>query len=579
MIGDCYKMGTRLRLKNKKMNLQLLQKHLGRIPNTIEQLFLKLIWNSITRQSQFDSELTQAKFKSNYNSKLMLVPEGNNDPRMIVAENIFLAENGKKLATVASKNGSFVIGLSSDVKLNHSNYGKHIYFLFGTGIKAIMTQLYKLDWFEGAIPVHKYGLGYSLYKLMKENKSGLRIPFEHRDNIHVLSKKGVQGVLININRRFDDSFNDLINGSKISYMDFGVITREPNLELLRDDKLVGHIPISILDILIRKDQHPEEIKLQTVVPSYRHPKFKEKKNYNGDLKRLVKKNDEVESIEFYRKTVETQGNIIFFKRGKSTYGATLNDNKHIDYNDFKMKSIVAIANTARQLTCAGIRPEICSGFIKIADSNQKEKGSFLNGIKEAGQILNLNINHLSLEANSILPDGTFCTVGTLISENIFPSTFQKPGQFISMLGSHRGELGGSRYLSMLKQESTGNRPVVDLEMESRLQDAILTGIRGGIIQSAKSVGQGGVAVSIADSFGDKINMGARIYFSRKLKTEELLFGETQGLVLVTIQENDLMDFERVCMTIGIPATTIGRVTNDGIYSFNDSIKLKVKDLN
>jgi len=58
-----------------------------------------------------------------------------------------------------------------------------------------------------------------------------------------------------------------------------------------------------------------------------------------------------------------------------------------------------------------------------------------------------------------------------------------------------------------------------------------------------------------------------------------LFGETQGLVLVTIQENDLMDFERVCMTIGIPATTIGRVTNDGIYSFNDSIKLKVKDLN
>ena len=561
------------------MNLQLLQKHLGRVPNTIEQLFLKLIWTSITRQSQFDSELIQAKLKSNFNSKLMLVPEGNHDPRMIVANNIFLAGNGKKLATVPSKDGSFVIGLSSDIKLNHSNYGKHIYFLFGTGIKAIMTQLYKLDWFEGAIPVHKYGLGYSLYKLMKENESGLQIPLEQRDNIHLLSKKGVQGVLIYINRRFDDSFNDLMNDSKVSYMDFGVFTKELNIELLRGDKLVGHIPISILDILIRKNKHPDEIKMQTVVPSYPHPKFKEKKNYNGELKRLVKKNDEVDLIEFYRKTVNTQGNIIFFKSGKTTYGAALNDNKHIYYNDFKMKSIAAIANTARQLTCAGIRPEICSGIIKIADSNQNEKGSFLNGIKEVGQILNLDINHLSIEANTIHPDGNFCTVGTLISENLFPSTFQETGQFISMLGSHRGELGGSRYLSMLKQESTGNRPVLDLMMETRLQGAILTGIRGGLIQSAKPVGQGGLAVSIANSFGDRMNMGARIYFSRKLKTEELLFGETQGLVLVTIQENDLMEFERVCMRIGVPATTIGRLTNDGIYSFNDSIKLKVKDLN
>jgi len=69
------------------------------------------------------------------------------------------------------------------------------------------------------------------------------------------------------------------------------------------------------------------------------------------------------------------------------------------------------------------------------------------------------------------------------------------------------------------------------------------------------------------------------YFSRKLKTEELLFGETQGLVLVTIKENDLMEFERICMAIGVPATTIGRVTDDGFYTFNKSIKLPVKKLN
>ena len=59
---------------------------------------------------------------------------------------------------------------------------------------------------------------------------------------------------------------------------------------------------------------------------------------------------------------------------------------------------------------------------------------------------------------------------------------------------------------------------------------------------------------------------------------ELLFGETQGLIIVTINEEDLMEFERICMSIGVPSTTIGRLTEDGIYTFNDSIKIKVEKL-
>jgi phosphoribosylformylglycinamidine synthase len=148
-----------------------------------------------------------------------------------------------------------------------------------------------------------------------------------------------------------------------------------------------------------------------------------------------------------------------------------------------------------------------------------------------------------------------------------------------MLGSHRGELGGSRFLSLVNQENTGLQPIVDLSMESRLQETILTSIQGGLIQSARDVGSGGLAISIAKSFGKHTQLGARIHVSRKLKVYELLFGETQGLVIVTIKETDLMEFERVCMTIGIPATTIGRVTDDGIFSFNDLIKLNIKDIN
>ncbi len=36
-----------------------------------------------------------------------------------------------------------------------------------------------------------------------------------------------------------------------------------------------------------------------------------------------------------------------------------------------------------------------------------------------------------------------------------------------------------------------------------------------------------------------------------------------------------MEFERICMTIGVPSTTIGRVTDTDSFTFNDAINVKV----
>jgi phosphoribosylformylglycinamidine synthase len=332
-------------------------------------------------------------------------------------------------------------------------------------------------------------------------------------------------------------------------------------------------------MLVNDKQNHEEIKLQRIIPGFPHPKLKGKKKYNNELVKLIEDSRTRDQINILQKKKSLNRNIAIFKSGQVQYGVAIDDNSYLNYNDYKMKAIAAISNIARQLACAGIRPEVCSGFLKISKDNQKEKNSFLKGIHDVGKSLNLNIDHLSFEISEDLPYGKFIAAGTYTRNELLPNTFGSKDLFISMLGSHRGELGGSRYLHLLNQENKGNRPVVDLLMESRLQEAVLTGIHGGLIQSARAIGRGGVALAIAKSFEKKSNLGARIHFSRKLKTEELLFGETQGLALVTIKENDLMEFERICMTIGVPATTIGRVTGDGFYTFNKSIKLPVKELN
>ena len=55
------------------------------------------------------------------------------------------------------------------------------------------------------------------------------------------------------------------------------------------------------------------------------------------------------------------------------------------------------------------------------------------------------------------------------------------------------------------------------------------------------------------------------------------------MVISKIQiKNDMIinfiKFERICMQNNIPATTIGRVTGDGNFTFNDLIDVQVKDL-
>jgi phosphoribosylformylglycinamidine synthase len=148
-----------------------------------------------------------------------------------------------------------------------------------------------------------------------------------------------------------------------------------------------------------------------------------------------------------------------------------------------------------------------------------------------------------------------------------------------LLGSHRGELTGSAYERYITNEKSDVFPMVDLKMEKRLQDVVRQGIATKLIKSAVNVSTGGISIAIAKSLLVSENgLGARIHLSRKLKEEELLFGETQGLVIVTLSEIDIMEFERICMTIGVPSTTIGRVTGIDMFTFNEAIKIKVDKL-
>ena len=83
-----------------------------------------------------------------------------------------------------------------------------------------------------------------------------------------------------------------------------------------------------------------------------------------------------------------------------------------------------------------------------------------------------------------------------------------------------------------------------------------------------------MAVNISESilFSDE-GLGAEINLSRKLRNDELLFGECQSVIIVTIKEEDLYDLITKAQELGVYTQTIGKVVDSPNLRINDLIDL------
>ncbi|MEE9167441.1 MAG: AIR synthase-related protein [Candidatus Neomarinimicrobiota bacterium] len=246
----------------------------------------------------------------------------------------------------------------------------------------------------------------------------------------------------------------------------------------------------------------------------------------------------------------------------------------------------AIMSGARKVVCRGANPKGAVVSFGVGDLQDPEEfhsfSEMVAGVREACRVLRIPVVNKSVHfwAAKSIPTPLAGVVGLMEDENRFMSpSFRDPEDFVLMLGSHRGELGGSEYSRMVGNRMDAPPPTQDAGMEQRIHEIILVMNKVGLIRSARDVSTGGLAVALAHSLVvSPEGVGARIHMSSKISDEELLFGETQGLFILTIHEDSLIEIERLCMRIGVSCTTIGRVTGDGIFSFNDWIRLEVDKL-
>ncbi|MCH7763853.1 MAG: hypothetical protein IIB95_08930 [Candidatus Marinimicrobia bacterium] len=470
--------------------------------------------------------------------------------------------------------------IDKDKKLNYPIHGNEslLFIQDGANLKKACSEIIDLGYVSILI-VHPGSLGNVVLDLSK-NSFGLDLKLSKADDTRILSDIQIHGVLCVLNPELASDINNICHKQRLSNRILGQLKSSQFISLLIHNILKASLPLASF--------FPSEAPSQTLTPVVKTKEnrtdiktVKELKNYSKHVLtiwKLIKK----QKLNYLKPKKYAIGTMAVYK-SKKDIAVAVPDNSHFLKYDIKTGSRILIANASRQLVNKGFKP---LGFTMIMhggdlrkNDDQWEMQEMVMGAVETSQLLNMKLINLLMTSDNIHPDLDVCVFGEKMVNTIhIDESYQNENDFISMLGSHRGELNGSLYQKEIQKISSKLIPSVDLGMEARLQEVVLQGIQTRLIQSVSNVSTGGLAAAIAKSISQSENgIGARIHLSRKLRQDEMLFGETQGLVIVSIEESDLMEFERICMNIGIPSTTIGRVTGDGRFQFNDVVNVARDD--
>ena len=123
-------------------------------------------------------------------------------------------------------------------------------------------------------------------------------------------------------------------------------------------------------------------------------------------------------------------------------------------------------------------------------------------------------------------------------------------------------------------KTEGPAPNLNIELEIAVQKLALDLIRKGVVKSAHDLSDGGLAVNISESiFSSRHGIGAEIDIKRKLRNDELLFGECQSVIIITIDKSDIQTVTSTAQKLDVYTQAIGRVTDTNRLKINDAIDI------
>ncbi|MDM7999062.1 MAG: phosphoribosylformylglycinamidine synthase subunit PurL, partial [Dehalococcoidia bacterium] len=340
----------------------------------------------------------------------------------------------------------------------------------------------------------------------------------------------------------------------VEFSVIGKVTRDGILRVKENGKVVAEVPAEALANGPKYDRESREPGYLKETRALTPSRIKEPKDLNKTLLTLLS-SPTLASKEWIAKKVDPRltsplcvrsGNdagVYYCKEINKAIAATIDCNGLYCYLDPFVGAQIAVAEAARNLVCCGAQPMAVTDGLNFGNPFnteiywQFEKA--VDGITSACKYLGLPVISGNVSFNNESPKGAvhptpvIGMVGVIDNvRNVTSCDFKKNGDIILLIGRNKEELGGSQYLSIIHDIRKGTPPALDLKQEKRVQEAVLEIIGQRLAASAHDCSDGGLAVALAECciMGGH---GAAVTLRDKMRTDALLFGESQSRVIIS----------------------------------------------
>ncbi|MEM3512869.1 MAG: phosphoribosylformylglycinamidine synthase subunit PurL [Thermoplasmata archaeon] len=242
--------------------------------------------------------------------------------------------------------------------------------------------------------------------------------------------------------------------------------------------------------------------------------------------------------------------------------------------------VISVDEVARNLASVGAIPHAMTNCMNFGNPEVPEVlGDFyevLRGIGDACRAFKIAVPSGNVSfynespAGRILPTPVVLGTGIVKDVRISASTdLASSDGYIYLIGETQENLGGSVYSRIYGIED--NPPTCNLGNAFKYVSAVVSGIERGIIRSCHDIGDGGLAVAIAEmSIGG--NVGVDINLDAvNMREDVFLFSESPTRWIAEVDEENHEEFERAFA--GLNIMRIGRVGGKNIDFFKAGKKV------
>ena len=257
-------------------------------------------------------------------------------------------------------------------------------------------------------------------------------------------------------------------------------------------------------------------------------------------------------------------------------------NNRFCYLDPYKGAQIAFAECMRNLACSGARALAVTDNLNFANPNKPEAYHMLKecvkGLADSCAFFDVPVvgGNVSLYNEhgdgAIDPTPVISMVGLIEkAERVTRSFIKESGQSIILIGGLPDELGGSYFLQTEYGNKEGTCPNVDLAEEKKVQDFLISTIDAGHICAAHDIAEGGLLVALAEMFFEKPELGVDLTIDsigNSNRLDALLFGESQGRVLVSVSADNKDEVLRMAQENGLSANYLGTSNTTGSFKLS-----------